>query len=502
MSFNVEKLENSMAKITIEVAFDEFNKAVDKVYLKQKGRIQLPGFRKGKAPRHMIEKMYGEGVFYEDAVNDIIPDAYSKAAAESGLDITSQPDIDVVQLEKGKPFIFTATVALKPELKLGQYKGVEVEKRDTTVTEEAITAEIDKERESNARMIEIDDRAVEDGDTVNVDYEGSIDGVPFDGGKADGYELVIGSHTFIDTFEDQLIGKNIGEDVEVNVTFPEEYHSEELAGKPALFKVKINGIQKKELPELDDEFAQDVSEFDTFAEYKESVATKLKEQKEKDAKYIKEREAVAQAADNSEVEIPTPMLETQVTYMIDDFGRRIKQQGLTMEQYMQFTGLTYEQMQEQMRPEAVKRIKSRLTLEAVVAAEKIEISDERVDEEIEKMAKRYGMKFEDLKKEITEPEIVEMKMDLACEEASAFIGANAVEVEKKEEAEEKPAKKTTKKATTKKAAKTDDAEEKPAKKTTAKKTTTKKTTKAADEADAEAKPKRTRAKKADADKAE
>lgn len=461
MSVSVEKLENSMAKLTIEVPFDEFDKAVEKVYQQQKGRITLPGFRKGKAPRKMVEKMYGEGVFYEDAANDCINKAYFEATKESGLDITSQPELEIVQIEKNKPFIFTATVAIKPPVKLGKYKGVEVEKRDTKATKEAIEEEINKERENNARLINVTDRAIEDGDIANIDFDGSVDGVPFEGGKAEGYDLTIGSHSFVDTFEEQLVGKNIGDELDVNVTFPEDYHAENLKGKPAVFKVKINSIQKKELPELDDEFAQDVSEFDTFKEYKADVTKRLNEQREKDVKYIKEKEAVAVAADNATIEIPAPMLETQITYMIDNFGRRLQQQGLSMEQYMQFTGLTREAMREQMKPEAEKNIKSRLTLEAIVEAEKIEISDERVNEEIEKMASRYGMKVEDLKAQITPEEIAEMKMDLAVEEATVFVGENAKEVAKKAE----------KKTTTKKAA---DKEEKAEKKPAAKKTTTKK----------------------------
>ncbi|MBE6015446.1 MAG: trigger factor [Lachnospiraceae bacterium] len=507
MSVNVEKLENSMAKLTIEVPFDEFDKAVEKVYQKQKSRITLPGFRKGKAPRKMIEKMYGEGVFYEDAANDCINKAYFEETKELDLPITSQPEIEIVQVEKNKPFIFTATVATKPPVKLGKYKGVEIEKRDGKATKEAVAEAINKERESNARIIDVDDRAVKDGDIVNIDYEGSIDGVPFDGGAATGHQLTIGSHTFIDTFEDQLIGKKIGDDVEVNVTFPKEYHAEDLAGKPALFKVKINAIQVKELPELDDEFAQDVSEFDTFKEYEADVKKKLDEQAEKDARYIKEREAVAAAADNAEMDIPEPMIDTQVTYLIDNFSRRLMQQGLSIEQYMQFTGLTQEAMRDQMKPEAVKNIRSRLTLEAIVEAEKIEVSDEQFEEELEKMATNYGMKIEDLKAQVTPEEVKEIKMDLAVEKATAFLLENAKEVapkkttkkaadkeekaEKKttakkttakktttkkaaEDKEEKAEKKTTAKKTTKKAA--EDKEEKAEKKTTAKKTTTKKTT--------------------------
>ncbi len=470
MSLSVEKLENSMAKLTIEVPFDEFDKIVDKVYQQQKNRVQVPGFRKGKAPRKMIEKLYGTEIFYEDATAECVNKSYYEELKGCDLEITSQPDIEIVQVEKNKPFIYTATVALKPPVKLGKYKGVEIEKREEKATDEAVEEAINKERESNARIIDIDDRPVADGDIVNIDYEGSIDGVPFDGGKASGHNLTIGSHSFIDTFEDQLIGKNIGDDVEVNVKFPEEYHAPELAGKPALFKVKINSIQFKELPELDDEFAQDVSEFDTFDEYKADVRKKLDEQAAKDAKFIKSREAVAAAADNSEVDIPEPMVETQVTYLIDNFARRLQSQGLSIDRYMQYTGMNEAGMREQMRPEAIKNIRSRLTLEAIVAAEKIEVSDEQFEEELDKMSKNYGMKLDELKKTITPEETKEIKMDLAVEKAEEFLLEHAKEVAKKADKEEKkPAKKTAAKKTDK-ADKADKEEKKPAKKTTAKKT--------------------------------
>ncbi|MBR5337007.1 MAG: trigger factor [Lachnospiraceae bacterium] len=471
MSLSVEKLENSMAKLTIEVPYDEFDKIVEKVYQKQKNRIQVPGFRKGKAPRKMIEKLYGPEMFYEDATADCVNKSYYEEIKECDLEITSQPDIEIVQVEKNKPFIYTATVALKPPVKLGKYKGVEIEARSEKATDEAVEEAINKERESNARMIDIDDRAVKDGDIVNIDYEGSIDGVPFQGGKAQGHDLTIGSHSFIDTFEDQLIGKNIGDSVDVNVTFPEEYHAPELAGKPALFKVKINSIQCKELPDLDDDFAQDVSEFDTFKEYKEDVRKKLDEQAAKDAKFIKSREAVAAAAENSEVDIPEPMIETQVTYLIDNFSRRLQSQGLSLQRYMQYTGVDEAGMREQMQPEAVKNIRSRLTLEAIVAAENIEVSDEQFEEELEKMSKNYGMKLEDLKSTITPEETKEIKMDLAVEKAEEFLLEHAKEVAKKEDKEEKkPAKKTAAKKTAAKEDKADKEEKKPAKKTTAKKT--------------------------------
>lgn len=427
MSVQVENLEKNMAKLTIEVSAEELEKAIQAAYMKQKGRISLPGFRKGKVPRNMIEKMYGVEIFFEDAANALISQEYPKAVDESGIDIVSQPSIDVTQIEKGKPFIFTAEVAVKPEVTLGKYMGVQVTKVDTSVTEEEVSAEIDKERESNARMITVEDRAVADGDTAVIDYEGFVDGVAFEGGKGENHSLVIGSHSFIDTFEEQLIGKNTGDEVAVNVTFPEEYHAEELAGKPAMFKVKINEIKTKELPELDDEFAQDVSEFDTLAEYRESIEKKLAERKEADAKRAKEDEAIQKIIDKSEMEIPDAMIDTQTRSMVDDFANRIAQQGLSMEQYMQFTGMTVEKMMEQMKPEALKRIQSSLVLEAVAKEENIEVSDEEVDAEIEKMAEMYGMEADKLKEYMGENEKESMKKDLAIQKAVDLIMENVKE---------------------------------------------------------------------------
>lgn len=427
MSLQVEKLEKNMAKLTIEATDEELEKAIQTAYLKAKGKISIPGFRKGKAPRQLIEKMYGAEVFYEDAANAIIPEAYGKAAEESNLDIVSQPKIDVVQLEKGKPFIFTAEVALKPEVALGEYKGIEVENKATEVTDEEIQAEIDKERESNARTITIEDRPVQNGDETIIDFEGFVDGIPFEGGKGEDYSLVIGSHSFIDTFEDQLIGKSLGEETEVNVTFPEEYHAPDLAGKPAMFKVKIKEIKMKELPELDDEFAQDVSEFDTLEEYKADVKTKIEERKEKEAKNAKEDAVINAIIEKSSMEIPDAMIETQVRQMAEDFARRLQSQGLSVEQYFQFTGMTSEKLLEQMRPQAVKRIQSRLVLEAIVAAENIEVTDEEFQEEINKMAEMYKMEADQLKETIGEFEQKQMKMDMAIQKAVDLVVAAAVE---------------------------------------------------------------------------
>ena len=397
MSVQVETLEKSMAKLTIEVSAEEFETALDKAYKKNKNKISLPGFRKGKAPRAMIEKMYGTGVFYEDAANDLIPDAYETAAKESELEIVAQPSIDVTQIEKGKPFIFTATVAVKPEVTLGEYKGIEVEKKTAEVTDEELQAEIDKVRESNSRMITVDDRAVQDGDITTIDFEGFVDGEPFEGGKGEDYPLTIGSHSFIDNFEEQLIGKTIGEETEVNVTFPEQYQAEELQGKPAVFKVTIKEIKVKELPELDDDFAQDVSEFDTVDEYKEDLKKKLLENKEAALKREKEEDVVGKIIENATMEIPDPMVDTQVRQMVQEFSQRIQSQGLSLQQYMQFTGMTPESLTNELQPQALKRIQSRLVLEAVAAAENIETSDEDLEKELEKMAEMYQMEADKFK---------------------------------------------------------------------------------------------------------
>ena len=427
MSVQVENLEKSMAKLTIEVSAEKLEEALQEAYNRQKNRISLPGFRKGKVPRNMVEKMYGPEIFYEDAANLLIQKEYGAAVKESGEDVVSQPEIDIVQLEKGKPFIFTAEVAVKPEVTLGKYMGVTVTKIDTTVTDEEVDAEVERQRENNARSITIEDRPVADGDTTVIDFEGFVDGEAFEGGKGENYPLVIGSHSFIDTFEDQLIGKNSGEEVEVNVTFPEEYQAEDLAGKPAVFKVKINEIKGKELPELDDDFAQDISEFDTLAEYKEDVKKKLQEQKEAAAKRDKEDEAIRKIIDKSKMELPEPMIEMQVQNIINDFATRISQQGLSMEQYMQFTGATVDSLKEQMKPQAVKRIESRLVLEKVAEVENIQISDEKLDEELAKMAEMYKMELDKFKELVGEYEKEQMKKDLAVQEAVTLMADSAKE---------------------------------------------------------------------------
>ena len=427
MSLQVEKLEKNMAKLTIEASAEDFEKAIQKVYLKARGRINIPGFRKGKAPRKLIEKMYGTGVFYEDAANDLIPTAYAEALKDCDLEIVSRPEINVTQIESGKPFIFTAEVAVKPEVTLGEYKGVEVEKSDVEVTDEDINKEVDKERENNSRTIDVDDRAVESGDIIKLDFDGSVDGVPFAGGKAENYTLTIGSGSFIPGFEDQLIGTKIGEDKDVTVTFPEDYHEKSLAGKEAVFKCKVNAITVKELPDADDEFASEVSEFETLAEYKEDIKKKLTEKKEKEARAKKEAQAVEKAVENATMEIPDAMIDTQVQSMMEDFARRMQSQGLSLEQYFQFTGMDAKKMYDQMKPEALKRIQNSLVLEAVAKAENIEISDEKVDEEIAKMAEAYKMEVEKLKGIIGDSERDQMKKDLAVQAAADLIADAAKE---------------------------------------------------------------------------
>lgn len=427
MSLQVENLEHNMVKLTIEVPAEDVEKALQASYLKQRKQMNLPGFRKGKVPRQMIEKMYGPEVFYDEAANQMVPDAYSKAYDECELELVSQPQIDVVQMEKGKPFIFTAEVAVKPEVTLGEYKGLKVDKAATRVTAKEIDEEIDKEREKSARTIDVTDRAVQDKDQVMVDFEGFVDGEAFEGGKGENYPLTIGSGSFIPGFEEQLIGAEIGKELEVKVTFPEEYQAAELAGKDAVFKCTIHGIKAKELPELDDEFASEVSECDTLEEYKTEVKKNIKERKEREAKEKKENQAVDQAVENAQMDIPKAMIDMQVKQMSDDFARRIQQQGLSLEQYFQFTGMTAEKMEEEMRPQADKQIKTRLVLEAVVKAENIEISDERLDEELQKMAEAYQMEVDKLKEFMGDNEKKQIKQDIAVQEAVTMLADAAVE---------------------------------------------------------------------------
>jgi trigger factor len=428
MSLQVEKLEHNMAKLTIEVSADDVEKALQAAYLKERSRISLPGFRKGKVPRQMIEKMYGPEVFYDEAANHMISEAYGKAYEECELEIVSQPKVEITQLEKGKPFIFTAEVAVKPEVTLGEYKGLKVDKVSTRVTQKEVDEEIDRERERNARTIEVTDRAVQDKDQVILDFEGFVDGAAFEGGKGEKYPLTIGSGAFIPGFEEQLIGAEIGKEVEINVTFPEEYQAEELAGKAAVFKCTVHEIKAKEIPELDDEFVSDVSEeSETVDAYKAEVKAKIKDRKEREGRQKKEDQAVEQAVANAQIDIPDPMIDLQTKQMADDFARRIMQQGMSLEQYFQFTGLSEEKMMEEFRPQAEKRIRTRLVLEAVVAAENIEVSDERLDEELKKMADSYQMEVEKLKEFMGDNEKKQMKEDIAVQEAVTLIADAAVE---------------------------------------------------------------------------
>lgn len=436
MSYTVENLEKSMAKITITVSAEDFEAGMVKSYNKNKKSINVQGFRRGKAPRKMIEKLYGPEIFYEDAANFVIPDAYEAAAKECGLEIVSRPEIDVVDIGKDKEFVFTATVAVKPEVTLGDYKGIEVEKKEVKIMAADVNAELEKVREQNSRMITVDDRGIKKDDTATIDFEGFVDGEPFQGGKGTDYPLVIGSHSFIDTFEDQLIGKKVGEEVEVNVTFPEEYHEESLKGKPALFKVTVKEIKKKELPKLDDEFASEVSEFETLKEYKASVKKSLTERKKAEVKREKESAVVEKAVENATVELPAPMVDEQVQQMVQEFAGRLSQQGLNIDQYMQMTGMTPDMLMSQMRPEAEKRIKTRLTLEAIVKAENIKATAKDIDKELENMAQMYQMEVDKVKEMIGDYEKEQIGLDLAVQKAVDFLVKEATEVEPKEETTE------------------------------------------------------------------
>lgn len=425
MSVQVEKLEKNMAKLTVEVSAEDFKAAIKKAFNKNKNRFSIPGFRKGKAPQAMIEKMYGEGVFYEDAADEAINASYAEAMKESGLDIVSRPEVTIEKIGKDEPFVYSALVAVKPEVTLGQYKGVEVEKADASVSAEDVEAELKKVQEQNARLLTVEDRGVEDGDQTVIDFEGFVDGKGFEGGKAEDYPLTIGSHSFIDTFEEQLIGKKIGEECEVNVTFPTEYHAAGLAGKPATFKVTVKEIKVKELPELNDEFASEVSEFDTLDEYKKDVEKKLAEKKEIEANSKNEDAVVAKVVENASMEIPDKMIDAQAENMVQDMARRMQSQGLSLDMYLKYTGMTVEQMKEQARPDAEKRIRTRLVLEAVAQAENIQISDEKVDEEVAKMAEAYKMEVDKLKSYMSESDIKQMKEDLAVQQAVDLLVAEA-----------------------------------------------------------------------------
>lgn len=436
MSYKVENLENSMAKITIEVSAEDFEAAMVKAYHKNKNKISIQGFRKGKAPRKMVEKLYGPEIFYEDAANFAIPEAYEAASKECGLEIVSRPEIDVEDIGKDKPFVFTATVAVKPEVELGDYKGIEVEKQEVKVLAADVNAEIDRVREQNARIMTVEDREIKKDDIAVIDFEGFVDGEAFEGGKGTDYSLTIGSHSFIDTFEDQLIGKKTGDKVDVNVTFPEEYHEASLKGKPALFKVEIKEVKVKELPKLDDEFASEVSEFDTLKEYKASVKKTLTDRRKAQVKTEKENKVLEKVVENAKVELPAPMVDEQVSQMVNDFASRLQQQGLSIEQYMQMTGMQPQALMDQMRPEAEMRIKTRLVLEAVAEAEKIKATDKDIDKELEKMAEMYRMEADKLKEMAGEAEKEQISKDVAVQKAVDLLVKEAVETEDSDKAEE------------------------------------------------------------------
>ncbi|MDD4371325.1 MAG: trigger factor [Anaerostipes sp.] len=425
MSLQVENLDNNMVKVTIEVGADVLDAAIKKAYNKNKGQFNLPGFRKGKVPQVMIEKQYGVEVFYEDAANIIIPDAYSDEMKDSELDIVSRPEIDVVQLEKGKPFIFTATLAVKPEVTLGEYKGIEAPKKRVTVKKTEIDEEIKKQQEANAREITVEDRPVKDGDITTIDYSGSVDGVKFEGGIAENQTLVIGSGQFIPGFEEQLIGASVGDDVEVKVTFPEEYQASDLAGKDAVFAVKVNAIKEKELPELDDEFAAEVSEFDTLEAFEADVKEKIREQKKQAAETERENLIVDTVTENASMDIPEAMIEEQVQQMTEEFAQRLSYQGLNLEQYLQFTGMDAQKFADDMKPQAVKRIETRLTLEAIVKAEGIEATEEEFKAELEKMAAQYQMEVEKIEGIIQGSQKTQMMDDIAVQKAVDFLVSEA-----------------------------------------------------------------------------
>ncbi len=427
MSLQVENLEKNMAKLTIEVPASEFEKALQSAYNKQKKSISVPGFRKGKVPRQMVEKMYGPEIFYEDAANELIPTAYEEELKNCDLEIVSRPTVDIVQIKKGENFIFTAEVAVKPEVTLGEYKGMEVDKTSTRVTQKEVEAKIKEEAEKNARTVTVEGRPVQDGDEVILDFEGFVDGEAFEGGKGENYPLTIGSGSFIPGFEEQLVGAEAEKEVEVKVTFPEEYHAEELKGKDAVFKCTIHEIKEKQIPEIDDEFAVEVSEFDTLDEYKADVKAKIKEQKENEGKQKKEDQAVEKAVANATMEIPEAMIDEQVRQMVNEFAQNMQYQGISFEQYCQITGMTLEKIQEETRPQAVKRIETRLVLEAIAKAENIEVTEERLDEEIKKMAESYNMEADKLKELMGEEEKKQMMEDIAVQDAVTFLVENAVE---------------------------------------------------------------------------
>ena len=425
MEFKVEKKEKNMAVITVTVPNDEFRKAVKETYNKDKGKFQLPGFRKGHAPQYMIEKIYGEGVFFEGAVNACINKTWPEASKESGLEIVSRPEIDVTEVGGGKDLVYTGTVAVRPEVVLGEYKGIEVQKADMEVTEADIDEAIGKEQDKNSRLVTVEDRAAENGDTVKINFDGSMDGVAFEGGKGENYPLVLGTGNFIEGFEEQIVGHRTGDAFEVNVTFPENYHAKDLAGKPAVFKCELLEIQRKEFPEVNDEFASEVSEFDTLEEYKADLRKKLEDAKMKSAAAQNENNVIAKVCENAQIDIPAPMIEMQTEQMIDDYARRMQSQGLPLDQYMQYTGMTMDKLKDQFRPQAERNLKTRLVLEEVAKAENIQVSEEAVDAEIKKMAEAYKIEPEKMKEYLGDAEKENITMDLKVQEAVDFLVAEA-----------------------------------------------------------------------------
>ena len=426
MSVSVERMEHNLAKLTIEIPVEEVAAAEERAYQKNRSKINIPGFRKGKAPKKMIENMYGADVFMEDAVDELLPDAYEAACKESGLEIVSRPEIDYKQVAHGKALIVDAVVAVKPEVKLGEYKGLHADVAEAEVTDEEIEEELKKQQDQNATENDVEDRPLKEGDTANLDYAGTVDGVAFDGGTAEGQTLVIGSHSFIDGFEDQMIGMNVGEEKDLNVTFPEEYHAKELAGKPAVFHVKLNGISEKILPELDDEFAAEVSEFETLAEYKDSIRADLLKKKQDSAKAEKENKLLEKAVENAEMDIPAMMIDSQAEDMVRDFGQRLQMQGLSIDQYMQYTGMTMPQMVEQNKEAAKKRIQGRLVLEAIAKAENLEATEEDLEAEFKRLAEEYKMEVEKVKEYFgNDDSINSVKEDLATQKALDLLLAKA-----------------------------------------------------------------------------
>ena len=434
MNVQTETLEDKKAKLTIELPAEDFRKALNKVYNRQKNRINVPGFRKGKAPRKIIEKMYGKGIFYEDAANQLISDEYPKAYDECELDIVSRPDIEVIQSEEGEPFIFTAIVALRPDVKLSDYKGVEVTRIDTEASEEEIDEEIESQRKTNSRSITVEEAAIS-GDTVVIDYEGFMDGKAFDGGKGERYPLELGSNSFIPGFEDQLIGSEAGDEVQVDVTFPQEYHAPDLAGKDAVFIVKVHEVRRNEIPELDEEYIEDIG-FDSIEEYREDIRSTIEKRKQDDARRRQEDEAIAWIAEQSEIDVPVEMIETQVNSSLNEYANNIMQSGISFSQYLEMTGMTVDRMRDQLRPETENRVRASLVLEEIAKNENFEASDEDVDAKLEEMAKNYNMKLEDIKKDMPDSEIKSLKSQITMEKAINLIMDNVVEVEKSEESEE------------------------------------------------------------------